>query len=109
MGVLISNVPSTIQKSECLLQSKINEKEFTVKTLILNRIHLLLVLTAVLIALGSQGSYAQTITASTPQPLTETTLDESVVTLLLRGKTFERSNFIFTHSQQTIFLQLGRC
>ena len=59
------------------------------KTLILNRKHLVLVLTAVLIALGSQGSYAQTITASTLQPLTEATLHGSVVTLTLSGGTYE--------------------
>ena len=60
------------------------------KTLILNRKHLVFVLTAVLIALGSQGSYAQTITASTPQPSTEVTLHGSVVTLTLSGGTYER-------------------
>ena len=63
------------------------------KTLILNRKHLVLVLTAVLIALGSQGSYAQTITASTPQPLTEATLHGSVVTLTLSGRNYARSTF----------------
>ena len=44
-----------------------------------------------LIGFGTQGSYGQTITASTPQPLTEATLHESVVTLTLNGGTYERA------------------
>ena len=58
------------------------------KKLIANRSHFVLVLTAVLITFGSQGSYAQTITASTPQPLTEATLHDSIVTLTLSGGLF---------------------
>ena len=39
------------------------------------------------------GSQPDGITASTVAPLTETTLDESVVTLTLSGGTYERSSF----------------
>ena len=53
------------------------------RKLIVNRKSLVLVLTAVLIVFGTQGSYGQTLTASTPQPLTEINLDESIVTLTL--------------------------
>ena len=63
------------------------------KTLMINGKYLVLTLTIVLILFGTHGSYAQTITASTPQPLTEAILDGSVVTLTLTGKTFERSSF----------------
>ena len=53
------------------------------------------ILVILLITFGIQGAnYAQvgnpTITASTRQPLTETTLNESVVTLTLSGSTYER-------------------
>ena len=60
------------------------------KTLILNGKSLVLVLTTVLIVFGIQSGYGQTLTASTPQPLTEATLSGSVVTLTLSGRTFER-------------------
>ena len=64
------------------------------KTQVVNRTHFVLILATVLIAFGTQGtSYGQTITASTPQPLTEATLHESVVTLTLNGGTYERSSF----------------
>ena len=49
-------------------------------------------LVTVLIGLGTQGSYGQTIAASTPQPLTEITLHRSVVTLTLSGRVYERSS-----------------
>ena len=39
------------------------------------------------------GSQPEGVTASTATPLTETTLDESVVTLTLNGGTYERSSF----------------
>ena len=55
----------------------------------------LLILVSILIGLTTHGSYGQwgdnpTITASTRQPLTEATLDGSVVTLTLSGGTYER-------------------
>ena len=59
------------------------------KTQVVNRTHFVLILATVLIAFGTQGtSYGQTITASTPQPLTEATLHESVVTLTLSGRNY---------------------
>ena len=61
------------------------------KKRILNRKHLLLILATVLIVFGTQESYGQTLTASTPRPLTESTLHESVVTFTLSGGTYERS------------------
>ena len=61
------------------------------KTLIVNQKYLVLILTIALIIFGMQESYAQTITASTPQPLTEATLHESIITLTLSGGTYERS------------------
>ena len=42
---------------------------------------------------GGSESQPDGITASTAAPLTETTLDESVVTLTLSGGTYERSSF----------------
>ena len=60
------------------------------KTLIVNQKYLVLILTIVLVTFGTQGSSAQTITASTPQPLTEATLHGSVITLTLSGGTYER-------------------
>ena len=63
------------------------------KTLMVNGKRLVLTLTIVLIAFGTQRSYAQTITASTPQPLTEATLHGSVVTLTLSGATYEESSW----------------
>ena len=59
------------------------------KTQVVNRTYLVLILATVLIAFSTQGtSYGQTITASTPQPLTEITLHGSVVTLTLSGGTY---------------------
>ena len=59
------------------------------KTQAVNRIYLFLILTIVLIVLGTQKtSYGQTITASTAAPLTEATLHGSVVTLTLSGGTY---------------------
>ena len=59
------------------------------KTQVVNRTYLVLILATVLIAFSTQGtSYGQTITASTPQPLTETNLHGSVVTLTLSGRTY---------------------
>ena len=58
------------------------------KTLMVNAKYLVLILTIVLITFGTQSSYAQTITASTPEPLTEATLYDSVVTLTLSGGRF---------------------
>ena len=63
------------------------------KTLILNPKYLVLILVTVLIAVGTQSSSGQTITASVDTPLTEATLDGSVVTLTLSGGTYERSIF----------------
>ena len=71
-------------------QSQTDEKECIMKTQVVNRTYLVLILATVLIAFGTQGtSYGQTITASTPQPLTEATLHGSVVTLTLNGGTYE--------------------
>ncbi len=58
------------------------------KTLLVNAKYLVLILTIVLMAFGTQSSYGQTITASTPQLLTEATLHESIVTLTLSGGRF---------------------
>ena len=56
------------------------------KPQVVNRTYLVLILATVLIVFGTRGtSYGQTITVSTPQPLTEATLHGSVVTLTLRG------------------------
>ena len=64
------------------------------KTQVVNRTHLMLILATVLIVLGIQGtSYGQTITASVQQPLTEANLHGSVVTLTLSGSTYERSSW----------------
>ena len=63
------------------------------KTLILNPKYLVLILVTVLIAVGTQSSSGQTITASVDTPLTEATLDGSVVTLTLSGGTYEWSIF----------------
>ena len=63
------------------------------KTLLANRKHLVLILAAILIGFGIQGSYGQTITASVQQPLTEANLHGSVVTLTLSGGAYERSSF----------------
>ena len=62
------------------------------KTQVVNRKYLVLILVTVLIGFGSQGSYGQTITASVPQPLTEANLHGSIVTLTLSGGTY-RSRF----------------
>ena len=58
------------------------------KVLMVNGKSLVLILTIVLITFGIQSSYAQTLTASTPEPLTEATLHESVVTLTLSRERF---------------------
>jgi len=72
-----------------MLQSKINEKESFMKTLVVNRKHLMFILVAFLIGF-TQGSYGQTITASSvPQPLTEANLHGSIVTLALSGGAYE--------------------
>ncbi len=64
------------------------------KTRVVNRTHLMLILATVLIVLGIQGpSYGQTITASVQQSLTEANLHGSVVTLTLTGSTYESSSF----------------
>ena len=63
------------------------------KTLVGNQKYLVLILVTVLIAVGTQSSSGQTITASVDTPLTERTLDESVVTLTLAGATYARSIF----------------
>ena len=59
------------------------------KTLVVNRKYFMFIVVILLIGFGIQGSYGQTITASTPQPLTEATLHESVVTLTLSGRTYD--------------------
>ena len=56
------------------------------KTRIVNRKHLVLVLIAILIAFGTQSSYAQTITTTL---LPNATLYESIVILTLSGGTYE--------------------
>lgn len=61
------------------------------KTLVANRKHLMFILTVVLIGFATQNIYGQIITVSTPKRLTEATLHKSVVTLTLRGGTYERS------------------
>ena len=66
------------------------------KTLFGYRNLTILILGVMLLIYGVQGvSYAQevnpTVTASTPQPLTETTLSGNVVTLTLSGGIYERS------------------
>ena len=63
------------------------------KTLLANRKYLVLILAAILMGFGIQGSYGQTITASVQQPLTEANLHGSVVALTLSGGTYERSEF----------------
>ena len=56
------------------------------KMLVANRNQLVFILVAILIGLGTQSSYGQTITAtSDPQPLTEATLHGSLITLTLTG------------------------
>ena len=55
------------------------------KTPLANRKCFMFILVILLIGFGTQDSYTQTITASTPQPLTETTLNDSIVTLTLTG------------------------
>ncbi len=58
------------------------------KTLIMKQKYLVSILVTIFTILGIQSSYAQTITASTPQPLTEANLHGSVVTLTLSGRSF---------------------
>ena len=63
-------------------------------TQVVSRTHFVLILATTLMVFGIQGtSFGQTITVSTPQPLTEATLHGSVVTLTLTGGTYERSSF----------------
>ena len=50
--------------------------------------YLVSILVTIFTILGIQSSYAQTITASTPHPLTESNLHGSVVTLTLSGRSF---------------------
>ena len=59
------------------------------KTQVVNRNCLVLILVIVLIGLSTQGSSGQTITASAQEPLTEANLHGSVVTLTLAGGTYE--------------------
>ena len=64
------------------------------KTLIAHRNNLVLILVIILIGVGTQGSYGQTITAtSDPQPLTEADLHGSIITLTLTGGAYERSSW----------------
>ena len=63
------------------------------KTLFVNRKYLVLILVVILIGFGTQGSYGQTITASTAALLTEATLHGSAVTLTLTGGTYEWSSW----------------
>ena len=65
-------------------QSKTDKKERIMKCLVVNRKCFMFILVAFLIGF-TQGSYGQIITASTPQPLTEATLHDSIVTLTLTG------------------------
>ena len=60
------------------------------KTLLVSRKCFMFIVVTLLIGFGTQGSYGQTIAASTPQPLTEITLHGSVVTLTLSGGTYEQ-------------------
>lgn len=70
---------------------KTHEKEFLIKTLAVNRKSLMLILAVALIGFTTQNIYGQTITVSTSKRLTEATLHKSVVTLTLRGGTYEQS------------------
>ena len=81
--------PLTSQKPDCMLQSKTDETESFMKTLVVNRKYLMFIWVTFLIGFGVQGSYGQTITASVQQPLTEANLHGSVVTLTLVGGTYE--------------------
>jgi hypothetical protein len=83
----------TLRKPDDTLQSEIDEKEFLMKTQVGNQKYLVLILVTVLIAVGTQSSSGQTITASVDTPLAEATLDGSVVTLTLSGATYARSIF----------------
>ena len=66
------------------------------KTQIVNRTYLVFILATVLIVFSTRGtSYGQTITASTPQPLTETNLHGSVVTLTLSGRNYNTDFFLW--------------
>lgn len=62
------------------------------KALVVNRKYFMFILVALLIGF-TQGSYGQTIAASTPQPLTEANLHGSIVTLTLSGGTYEQFSF----------------
>ncbi len=60
------------------------------KPQVVNRKCFMFILVTLLIGFGVQGSYGQTITAtSDPQPLTEANLHGSIVTLTLAGGTYE--------------------
>ena len=87
-----SNLPF-INPINCTLRSKTDEKEFFMKGLMVNVKSLVLILTIVLIIFGTQSSFGQTITASTPEPLTEATLHESIITLTLSGGQFVDSEW----------------
>ena len=63
------------------------------KIQVVNRKCFMFILVAFLIGFSMRASYGQTITTSTPQPLTEATLHGSIVTLTLSGGTYERSSW----------------
>ena len=71
---------------------KLMDKESFMKTLLVSRKHFMFIVVILLIGFA-QGSYGQTITASVQQPLTESNLHGSVVTLTLSGGTYERSSW----------------
>ena len=61
------------------------------RNVVMNWKHIVSILSVVLLVFGMQSiGYGQTLRASSEQPLTETTLDGSVVTLTLSGSTYER-------------------
>ena len=61
------------------------------RTVIMNHKYIVLIFSGILLVFGVQDiSYGQTLSASSEQPLTEATLDESVVTLTLSGGTYVR-------------------
>ena len=78
------------------------------KTLIANRKYFVLILAAILMGFGIQGSYGQTITASVQQPLTEANLHGSVSggTLTLSGGPYERSSVRAGYSGNAFTVQL---
>ena len=62
------------------------------KILTVNRKYFVLILAAILIGFGVQGSSGQTISVS-PSPLTEANLHGSVITLTLTGRNYEQSSW----------------